>query len=379
MYKIGFVCNDVDIINRFKQIEYFEGFHVYTKLDRINDLDVLIISDRYIDINEIVNDHSTLQDRAKHLFYMVSNERYTDNIKYILKLKDIVMIPPKKTTNQIVEFVCTNIFDDIKSDKNVITIFGADSKVGATQVSQCIAERIAEKTNLKVFLGFMSGNPGVDYLDINTTVNLDTIKIKLINNILRIQEFLDICTRYNNLYILQGTGSIIERRHYHPEHIESLINLISSYFDIIILDAGSNFELGMTIGAMNSTNFRYIVTTQQETALSNFARINDQILNRFDIKDFLIILNKYIDDPVLQSPINLAKQYNGTLAGILLYLPWGWQSEKEKKSLLRYNDIQFLEGLDSIIKLIAEQIGFAYDLEQKKTGNLLSKIKSIIG
>jgi septum formation inhibitor-activating ATPase MinD len=367
----------MELINKFRQIEYFKGFSIALKIkDVTNTPEIIIISDKFVELNELIEVRKTVFKDIKHVFYMVSNENYKSNMKSVLESNRIIMIPPKKTIKQIIEIVCSYTLDGVKSKNNIVVFYGADAKVGTTQIAQSVAERVSDKTNLKVFLGFLNGEPTTNYIETENSYNLDTIKVKLVNQILSINEILDICTKKNNLYILQGTESILERRHYHPVHIEYLLELVSNEFDLIIIDAGSNIELGMTIASLNSTPYKYLVTTQQESILVNYNRVYEQVLSRLDIKDFLVIVNKYIDEPMLHTSYQVAQLYKGTLASTLPHLNWGWQSEKDKKTLLHYEEPQYTEGIDQIIKLISNQVKFKYEKENKENKSLFVKIKS---
>lgn len=378
MLDIGFACNDATLINKFKGIEYFNKFKISNDLKNFKDIDILIISDTLVDVNKLLGAREKELKHINYVFYMVSNENYKHNLNDIFSANNINMIPPKLTTSQILEKVCQLTIDEMNSEKNIITFFGADAKVGTTQIALSVAERIAEKTDLKVFLASLNGKINDDYIDITSDFNLDTIKVKLASKILNVSELINVCIKKGNLFILKGANSILEVRHYTPEYIEYLLQLVSSEFDVIIIDAGSNIELGMTIGSLNSTNYRYLVTTQQESAFKNYKRLDQQVLSKYlKIEDFLMIVNKYVDEPMLYTPYQLGQMYDNTLVSTLPYLSWGWQSEKDKKSLLNYNDTEFIKGIDKIVKLIAKQLHFKYQEEEQKKG-WFNKLKAKI-
>lgn len=373
--KICFISNDTELISKFKKIECFEDFKISSELSDDLDVDVLIISDRLVDINLLLESLEKNLLNINFIFYMVSNENFNNTLNNVLEANKIIMIPPKKTILQIVEIVCTHTLKEIDSHNNIIVFFGADEKVGTTQIAQSVAERLAQKTSLKIFLGFLNGKPSLDYIENDTNFSLDTLKIKIINQILDRNELLDVCIKKDNLYILKGVNSILDKRHYHPEHIEYLLKLISKEFDVVIIDAGSDIELGMTIGALNTTQYRYLVTTQQEIAFNNYKRIKSQVLNRFDIKDYMIIVNKFIESERLNTQYHIAKLYEGTLASSVPYLSWSWQSEQERKSLLHFNDQEFINSIDKIITLISTQINFDYQIQKKEDKGFLNRIR----
>lgn len=381
MYKLCFICNDSELINIFKNIEHFEDFNIAMDIEKVsNSADILIVSDRLVSINKLLEERDKSLKTIKNVFYMVSGKNLNANTHLILDSNNITMIPPKLTAKQIVDAVCNKTLDGIKSDSNVIVFSGADSKVGTTMVAQSVAERIVSKTNLKVFLGFFDGKPGTDYIEIDEQINsLDAFKVKLANNVLRIQEFLDSCYKKENLYIIQGVTDLMERRFFQPEHIEYLIKLISKEFDVIILDAGSNIDLGypMTIACLNSTNYKYLVTTQQDNVLRHYDRVNTQILNKLKIENNMIIVNKYVDNPALNTAYRIAELYNCTLVSTIPYMNQSWQCESDRCSLMKFNDDEYIRGIDDIVKLIFKQLNINRDISEKKK-TFLEKFKEKI-
>lgn len=367
MYNVGLLSKDFDLIEQFKKIDYFDSFKIGNDISELNDTDILIISDRVFSANDLLGKIAQEKFNVKHVYFMVSNKNYSNNLRNLLESKNIIVIPPRLTNNQIIEFIIKNSFDGIRTDKNIFTFLGADSKVGTTMVAQSIAELISLQTNKSVFLGFLNGKTSTEYIENSRGQGIDEIKTKLTNKILSFDEFIDVCIKKDNLYILEGASYLPEIKYYHPEDIENLINLISNKFDIIILDTGSNVELGMTIGALNLTSFRFLITTQQESALQNFNKVNEQVLKKLGIKDFMLIINKYIDDNMLGSAYEIAKLYNNTLAATVPYLKWGWQAEKDKKTFLNYDDKEYRFKIEEIAAIIYKSLGLE-NLTIEKTG-----------
>jgi len=178
---------------------------------------------------------------------------------------------------------------------------------------------LAEMTNKTIGLLVLSGSEEADYISTNGGSNgLAVIKERLINNILSPDELIASCIKIDNLYILPGEKEISKVRHYHPEHIENLVELSLKTFDAIILNCGCE-STGMSIGGLNSCGAKYLITTQSNKYLKNFKKLESQIFSNLGIfpKDFKLILNKYLDSDVLVSASNLSASYRMQLSGVI--------------------------------------------------------------
>lgn len=364
MYNLGFLSNDTELFNQFRNIDYFSGFNVYSKLEDVQeDTGVLVVSDQFISLNELIEKKDSIKGLGK-IYYLSSHIDVNGISQTILDANDISIVPPKLTVKQIVTHICDRTFGNVKTDNNTFVFFGADGKVGTTMVAQSVAEFISKNKDLKVLLTFMDGTPGTDYTNKTFPYSIDNMKINLMNKILNVNELKDSCVKLNdNLYAIQGTRTLPIRRHYKPKHIEYFVHLLSEEFDVIIIDAGSNIELGMTIGALNGTPNRFLVATQQDKTIENFNMMNDQVLSKLKIDNFMLIVNKYIEDNSLLSPVNIADNCKSTFLGTLPMLDWGWQCEKDKKTLLSFEDELYRSGVEKIAKIIFRQLNVEYQSE----------------
>lgn len=375
------VCNDIDLHSKIVSIGLFDDVTLNANLsesDAWGNVDIILVSDRAVNVNEFLDYINTSAYKFKQIFYMLSGGSggYSSNVRNMLKTKGVNIIPPKLTINQIVERLCKDTGAKISENKNIFVFFGADSKVGTSITVQTIAENIATHSRCSVLLLNLSGQPSVNYFDVSDILNLDTIKVKIINKVLQPRELIDTCYRKENLYILPTSKLISDMRHYHPEHIEYLVSLTSREFDVVLIDAGSNIHLGMCVGSLNSTNNKFLVTTQQDNARSYFEMVNDQVFSILDLspKDFLLIVNKYVNAPGLYAPSQLADMYKTTLAGTLPYLEYGWQAERDKCTLLAYGNNEYEKQISNISKLITELLDIEYINISVKKKSLFKKL-----
>lgn len=386
--RIALISNDAELHKEIVKNDHFDVV-ITENLKGVGAFDVVIISDRIINYNElsIQFNTDTKEHQNRHLFYMLSNKysyQAIDNIKSISKTINITIIPPKLSVSQIVNRVVEIVFPNIsEKGKNIITFFGADSKVGTTMITQSTAEMLTKNTNAKIGLFFLNGNPSNHYLKQREKMGLDDIKIKLFNNILTSDELISACvTEDKALYVLSGVESMLDIRHYHPEHIDSLLKLASEKFNLILIDAGSNLDSGLAIASLNSTSNRYLVTTQQEVARRSYERSERQILNLLDINsnDFMLIVNKYIKSNGILNATKIADIYNMPLATFIPNLDTlGWQAEFDHKSLLDYGQEQYIKQIDQLAKVIASQAKLKYSNDSFKQNNFIKKAFSNLG
>lgn len=237
------------------------------------------------------------------------------------------------------------------------TLYGTDSKVGVTMTAQAVAESYALMyPKQKVIIMHLDGNPGFEYCLEGQGIGLDDIKAALISKILKGTELESACSRTANLYQLKGVENYSKRKEYYPEHVKQILDLLD--FDLCIIDAGSNFELGLTIGSLLYSNHNYLVTTQQQVPLNRYTNISEQVLIKLGIEFELLILNKQINSLKLDHENNMKVKYEVNQSVLVPMLDYGWQAEAERESLLHFKNESYRRSIDSIAKIIAYTAGY---------------------
>lgn len=248
-YSVNLLSKSGDLRKKFKELECF-NVCMCTSLEEING-DVAIIDDVEIDINRLLERKDTIG--VKHIFYRVSIENFRFSTKNILYSKGINMLQPYMTNELIVKTIYQKVSDSSKElvSNNIVTFFGADSKVGTTQLVSCLSNSIADKCRSSVCLVFLNGEQGTEYFNMKFSENIDSIKIKLVSKLATRDEIHRITHMIKDgLYVIEGTKSILYRKEYQPEHIAYLLNLLSDMFDLVVVDAGCNIDMAMPIAAL---------------------------------------------------------------------------------------------------------------------------------
>lgn len=358
-YSIYLVSDNQNLKRQLHHVTYFEEVimdHEYRDVDA----HVTIIDDEYCPINELLKIRQTIQ--SPYIFYRVSKNNFKFSTKSILDTHHIHMLQPYMTDENIVEYICLEVIKEYKYsvNKNIITFFGTDTKVGTTQVTQGIAEKIVDLSDTKVCLLYLDGEAGTDYVSINCRHNIDTIKIKLISGLATSLEIFDVSEKLKeNLYIIEGSNSILYRKEYQPEHIMHLLNVLSVACDLVIVDAGSYIDRAMPIAALTATHHRYLITTQQVVSLNRY-RTKKPILERLSLDDFQVIVNKHIPDGSLITTYDIARTYDHPLLGKIEYSKYGIQAETDRKTLIHYHDKTYNKDMDKLTYAIMDQLGITY-------------------
>jgi len=302
--------------------------------------------------------------------YFISDSTDTyASVNKVLSSYGIIVIAPYLSDTQICQKICSMAVDNYSSFKNIICFFGAGPGAGTSMVSLSVAQVMSEISSKKTCLLNLDGCYGDDYVDsASDGFGLAQIKERLINNILSEEELKNSCIKSSYLYFLPGEKEISKVRHYHPEHIEKLTKLASKTFDITIINAGSSIT-GMSIGALNSSDIKLLVSTQSLKYFTNFTNLMMQVFSNLGIsfQDFLLVVNKYIEYDGLENEIVLAKKYGMQLASVIALLEYipALEAEIKKKTLLSFNKA-FTNSIKQLSVSILKQL--AIEMPGNKTG-----------
>lgn len=378
--KLGLISSSLELKQVLEANVNFQ-VHVVSSLEETEDAALIVASSKEVDLNALTVHFSDPEKRSgKQLFYIlhkIESAIEQTNVESICQARGIHVIPPL-SIGQIAERIIRRVFPEgaIKKD-NVVVFFGADAKAGTTMVSLDVSKKFEAGSRRKVLFISLSDNPAGMYLktpDLEQ-VAMDEIKIKVLNKMLAPEELVGACIKQGNLHILQGPKYIPDRRYYQPEHIEFLIEIGSQIADLIVIDAGSNIERGLTIGALKASKYRYLVTTQQEVPLKRYEVIENDILRVIQIKpqEFMLVINRYIDGISQYSEERVAERYKMHLAASIPDLAnMGWQAEIDKQSLLSIAGEEYRFKIQQLCVLMSNQTGLPFepDIEMKKKGML---------
>ena len=348
-------------------------------LDRI---DILIVDDKTIPYNQYIQNFSKFLKLVRSNYYITGDIDTYSTINKVLSSYGIIVIPPFLTDTQITQKICSLAVEDFTTGKNTVCFFGSGPGAGTSMVSQSVAQVLSDITGKSTGFLSLNGSEGTTYFNIDLESNgLSEIKERLINNILSPEELKSSCIKSSSLYFLPGEKEISKVRHYHPDHIEKLVDLCSKTFNVTIINGGSAIT-GMSIGALNSSKLKFLVTTQSDKHFRNFNNLLDQIFVNLGISsdDFSLVVNKYIDSGELETEINLAKKYGMPLASViplLEYIP-SLEAEKKRKTLLGYDRV-YSNSIKQLAVSLCGELGIEILYTGKKDGKRGNFFKKFLG
>ncbi len=380
--KLHVISDDIELINELKNIVGIQVKSIDKSKLNDSEADILVVSNEIIDIKMLLS-IKTIEAKTFYLSKIKDNEALESIDSKLLLLKNIVIVPPKRTVQQIQEFILSNIYK-VETENNVFTFFGADSKVGVTSIAQLVSTNIAKRNRDKsVLLLFLDGQTGFDWIEDKRNVStcLADIQVALKNNFLDSNSLKDNCLRVlPNLYMLKGEIRIDENVCYSEHEINSLINLCRETFDFIIIDAGNtmNLSLRMTYSALiNSGSNNMLVTDQLLKSYEMYKKGKSQILDDLKIEKFnMLILNKYMHNSLVFKKEEIVNNYDIAVLTILPYLDYYYQAVADKNLSLFENDKVYLDGILTIVRLIESKRGINKEEKKRSWFDILSKFRT---
>lgn len=239
----------------------------------------------------------------------------------------------------------------------VFAFHGAEYKVGSTMLTQSVAQMIAGgKKDVKVLLLFLNGRRSTDYCR-EDPESIEAVRASIDNKMLTLAEFMQICYRSDNLYMLAGVRRLFEQRFYGPQMSEYIIKLVRDSFDLILIDCGNELDNGLALGALRSADTRLLVLTQQESVLARYEALRSTY-EMLKLTYQKIIVNKYIqDDPHDEAYLARRLQRHKKDMIAVLLAKYARQAEIDYRTLLDYNESGFREGVRAAAEAVLEEAG----------------------
>ncbi|MBM3703134.1 MAG: hypothetical protein FJW63_09175 [Actinobacteria bacterium] len=344
---------------------------------KLNLIDILIVDGATISYDQYLKNLKNFLEHVKSNYYISKDSETYSTVNKNLSGYGIIVIPPLLTAAQITQKICSLAVEDFTVKNNIVCFFGTGPGAGTTMISQSLAQVLSDLIGRSIIFLALDGSYGTTYFDIDSrSGGLAEIKERLINNILSADELKNSCLKTGSLYVLAGENDISKVRHYHPEHIEKLTCLSSRTFDITIINAGSTIT-GMSIGALNSSKLKYLITTQSYKHFRNFEKLVNQIFVNLGISsdDFSLVVNKYIESSDLEDEISLSKNYGMQLASVIPLLDYtlSLEAENKGKTLVGYDQI-FSDSIRQLAVFLCKELGIEIKNNEVVKGSFFKRI-----
>lgn len=368
--RLACLSQDTLLYGNLRNNTFFKTVTLIHDLSELgSEYDVFLISDLLAPCESI----SDLRERFPNtaIFYMVSDSRdyrLFQKVETICHAHDIHIVYPRQTQEQIISFLVNVLrpIDEIPQN-HVATFVGAQSKVGVTTTVFSVATRLGMCTNSKIgVLGLNSINPGTLYIKEYDGVYLDELKTLLSNNMLNTTRLMNEMYKFNHFFYLAGNRDIKKRLHYSIKEIHYLIQQVKKLYDLVLIDAGCNYDDALCIQSLLNADTRFLITTQQFSGLDSWTRAYEQVLEPtgFSKQDFLMIINRYKNNNLLPEVKQLAHDYGiPCLRHVTDVGELGLVVESNRELIVDYDEPDYIKDIDFIVRALIK----TYKLNIKET------------
>lgn len=177
------------------------------------------------------------------------------SIHLLCKENGIHFIPPRSTTESIVNKIKIITDEDSDQKNNIIGVFGTGAGIGTTSITKLLAKSLAAAGQKVIMLGLNLYEPGYDQ---KTTISLDQLRPRITGKILQESDFDFI--KQNGYSYLPGNYDYLSAQDYQEDEIEYLLEESSKHADVVICDFGSIPESAAWYVGMQKSAIRLIVT-----------------------------------------------------------------------------------------------------------------------
>lgn len=346
----------------------------------------------HVDAIMLINDSVSTQELAsirnqhpdKEMYYVMTEfpgEVEFDKVKAVTSAYRIKLTPVLYDVKSISEHIKSIV---AKSDKRkkVFSFFGTHSGAGNSTTVLNTAHTISKMVDPKTKITVLSLNPydSSDYFLKYKGSNLDDVKMDLSKSFDE-SKLLQAMYEYEGLGFrhLAGNTSKMKIHDFQLEEIEHLINVAMRLSDIVLIDGGTFFDNACYAAAYEKADVKFLVATQEEKGFnSNWKQMYSQMVQHLqaNMKDYLLIINRYNDGISLIDDKDLSEQLGMTLLGTIPDMDmYGSLAIAEKRLLTEIADKSYKKALQNIARSI---IGFANIREVEREEEKISFFKKLM-
>ena len=372
--------DDKILVNKLKATAIFNKIDVvmgqFDSNQLSDDFDVLLLSDRLVPYEDLPEVRQACANA--NLFFLMSGSldyRHFQKVETMCHAHDVNIVYPRQTNEQIVSFVSGVLRPMEEMKKNHVTTFvGVQSKVGVTSTVMAVATRLGMTTDAKIgVLGLNSSNPGVTFINNYDGSYLDELKTSLSNNMLSSAQLLKEMYGYNHFYYLAGNRDIKKRLHYSIKEIHYLIEQAKKTYDLVLIDAGCNFDDALCIQGLLNADTKFLITNQCLSGLYTWHQVFEQVVEPLGFlkSDFLMLVNAYSNKPQLPDIKQISHDYGvPCLRSIAGVGDLGMVVEANRNLLIDYDEPEYTKDIDFIVRALVKtyKLKTKYQVEAKKTG-----------
>ncbi|WP_066412857.1 AAA family ATPase [Sutcliffiella cohnii] len=266
--------------------------------------------------------------------------------------------------------------DDERSSNRIIAFFGTHSGAGVSTTVMNVARLLGQRVKERVLVLSLNPWDPADYFQQYEGHYLNDLKVDLRTKNLTQQKLQQYVHKNKFFYQLAGNRDIKLQRYFETEEIDHLIEVASSSFDTILIDAGCHFDNACYAQTFVSSNLKFLVTTQETKGYRNyFPLIKQQLLDPYnkELTNFLLLINQYRPNYALINEKDLQEDLEMSL---LTSIPdqdvFGPISIRQNEFLYDTGDNDYREAIETIVNTIIGEANLTRDTtdipKQEKKG-----------
>ena len=234
--------------------------------------------------------------------------------------------------------------------KKVILFYGCDTQVGTTMTALSAAELLAEQGR-KVICISAGSIPGTDFLDAEPA----GAAVDLWGERLREEDIRFLTVEQRGVDVLQGVRSWMNCGSNLSGFLREICMTCSRSWDFVIVDGGSSGESSMGRDALDFAEKIFLVITQQEKSLRRWKMRKEWMESRMQTEPYFVV-NKFMNNGTFYMESQLQKLFfcDSTRLKTVPYMPYGWQAEMERCTLLKYRS--FRKAMAAISAIIEREV-----------------------
>lgn len=239
-----------------------------------------------------------------------------------------------------------------------IVFFGGDSKTGTTMVSRSVAEYLGKNGEKVLYL--QCGGKIEDAFSGVHSKGIDDLKANILSGRLSRGDIMQVTENTKDFSVIRGVRNPYGSKYFPENTADLILSAVEGDYQYMVMDAGSDIDLGLAVSALNKANRRYYLVTQQRKVLERYLYLRKEILTPLKLTGSLII-NKYIKEPSLYRKREIESLCKSGETFVVPWMEYGWQAEAEGKTLMNFP--KFRKSIGHI----------AGDITGKKKGEALWK------
>lgn len=234
--------------------------------------------------------------------------------------------------------------------EKLIGFLGGDSQVGVTMLAQATVEYLRRQGMRALFITAGPGD-GDDYTNGHLSMDMEEIYPYLETGSVTETDTDRLFPADRHVDILH----VAEHDDFGKAELQIVYQEFAGQYDWIIVDCGWAMQTGFARTVVRTCHLLFVVITQQEKCMRRFGRRQAGLLSRAP-ETLFYVANKFTASGALSTIAEMQERLHCTETQLFRvdYVPYGWQAEQARETLLRYR--RFRKGVKQIATRIAPQL-----------------------